>query len=197
MPDAPDAISRWTRALTELRAQRPPRKGADGSSELAEAALTACSDLLRDFAGAELECERLRAELRVETTIWERLFDAMPGACLITDDTGLIQSANHGAAVMLNTSARHLKNRQLLIYSQDRAAFSALLGRLARGGEHVQATLAVRPRDRQATAVDLVAMPLSADRTHGWVWFLSPENGAEEPRAADLVDSETEALASD
>ena len=176
MTNTLDPTFRWERELTNLRSRIGHRRRGSGDAgpDLTDAALTTCDGLLRDLAGAHLECERLRGEVRAETATWEHLFDAMPGGCLITDRGGVIRIANRAAAMILNMSAKHLKDRPLLVFSQDRVAFSSLLQRLARGGEHVRATLVIRPRERKATAVDVIAIPLSPDETSDWVWFISP-----------------------
>ena len=153
--------------------------------------MAACDGLLRDLAGVHVECERLRDQVRAEIATWEHLFDAMPGASLLTDDAGVIRDANRAAAAILNTSAKHLKDRQLLVFSQDRAAFSALLQRLARGGEHVCATMVLRPRERKATAVNVIAVPLSPDHAGGWVWFFSPNTDSQKASRADSVAADT------
>ena len=195
MPDILDPTSRWERELTNLRSRIGQRRRGSGDAgpDLTDAALITCDGLLRDLAGAHLECERLRGEVRAETANWEHLFDAMPGGCLITDRGGVIRIANRAAATILNTSARHLKDRPFLVFSQDRVAFSSLLQRLARGGEHVRATLVLRPRERKATAVDVIAIPLSPDQTGDCVWFISPRTDSQKSDAA----AETAISASD
>ena len=69
--------------------------------DLTKAVLAAADSLLRELAGAQLECERLRASSRAQTAEWERLFDAMPCAWVITDRTGSIRDANGMASVLL------------------------------------------------------------------------------------------------
>ncbi len=181
MADTLDPTPRWTRELTNLRSRIQRRRSSGAASpELIDETLDTCDGLLRDLAGQHLECERLRGAVRAETAIWEQLFDAMPGPCLLTDNAGFIRNANRAASAILNTSAKHLKNRQLIVFSEEREGFRALLRRLARGGEHVRATIAVRPRERKATRVDVIVVPLSGDGTCQWVWFLSPNSGSQQ-----------------
>ena len=54
----------------------------------------------------------------------------MPGACLVTDGLGSILYANRAAGAFLNVSGKHLKDRQLLVFSADRQAFGTLMQRL-------------------------------------------------------------------
>jgi hypothetical protein len=93
MTDIVNPIPHWTRALTQLRirAERLALRSSSagpGNGQVVEEALTACEGLLRDLAGAHLECERLRAEARAEAAAWEHLFEAMPGPCILTDTDG-------------------------------------------------------------------------------------------------------------
>ena len=181
MADTLDPTPRWIRELTNLRSriQRGRSSGAT-RPELIDETLAACDGLLRDLAGEHLECERLRGAVRAEAAMWEHLFEAMPGPCLLTDSAGSIRTANRAAATILNTSAKHLKDRQLIVFSEDREAFTALLRRLARGGEHIRATIAVRPRERKARRVDVIVVPLSGDETGQWAWFLSPNSSSQQ-----------------
>ena len=100
MTNTIDPVPYWTREIEQLRAQVVKnRRRSDPSAlgDVAERALMVCETLLQELAGARLECERLRAEARTETATWERLFDVMPGACLLTDGASAILTANRAA----------------------------------------------------------------------------------------------------
>jgi PAS domain-containing protein len=177
MHDTLDSTPYWTRELTRLRARalkltsrRPAPESPWG--DIVEQALTACGSLLRDLAGAQLECERLRGEVRAEKTAWEHLFDAMPGACVLTDAKGVILSANRAAGLFLNMSNRRLKERQLLLFTEDRDAFSGLLELLIAGSEQARATLTIRPRERRPIETDLFVVPAFPYQPPAWLWFL-------------------------
>jgi PAS domain-containing protein len=176
MSDAIDPIPRWTRELAHLRtrATKRGRGAADaGTTEVTEIALATCDSLLRDLAGAHLECERLRAELRSSSASWERLFDLMPSACVLTDEAGVILNANQAAGVALNISGKHLKDRPLLVFSENRPAFSDLLSRLARGTDYVRTSLTIRPRERKPAPMDVFVLPLDGHRPGLLLWFLT------------------------
>ena len=112
MTDRTNPVQYWTRELGHLRGRVLRFRGRTAEpddGDLTEAALAAADSLLRELAGAQLECERLRAASRAQTAEWERLFDAMPCAWVITDRAGSIRDANGMAGVLLNLSVRHLR----------------------------------------------------------------------------------------
>jgi PAS domain-containing protein len=144
------------------------------ADDITEQALTACDSLLQELAGAADECERLRAAVRTETSTWQHLFDAIPVACLLTDAAGIILEANRAAALFLNVSGRHLRDRPLLVFCDEREAFAVLTERLAASAESNRAVLAMRPRERKPKSTEAIVSPLSKDRLDLWVWFLTP-----------------------
>src|SRR5687768_13518407 len=116
MADVVDTTPHWARELTHLRARARKLRWQTADplvGELTDEALATCDSVLRDLAGAQLECDRLRSRVRMGNADWNRLFDAMPGACLLTDNVGLILNANKAAGVLLNVSPKWLKDRQL------------------------------------------------------------------------------------
>lgn len=170
-----DMIRRWVRELADLRA-RFLRRGskAESPSAVAEDALALCDQLLRELGGSQLESETLRGNVQTETDIWERLFEEMPSACLITDSVGIVRAANRSAGALVNVSPRHLVSRELIVFWPDRDAFRGLLQGLARAGsDPIRATLLLRPKERRAFAVDVIVLPLTAGDFTAWVWFLS------------------------
>jgi PAS domain-containing protein len=177
MTNTIDPVPYWMREIAQIRAQAVKRRrGSDQSpcGDVTEHALAACDGLLHDLAGAGLECERLRGEVRRETAAWERLFDVMPGACLLTDGVGSILNANCAAGKLLNVSARHLKDRQLLLFTADRERFGALMQQLAHGGGEHRTMLTIRPKERKATEMDILVVPLSESQPDLWLWFVNP-----------------------
>ena len=181
-----DQVPYWTRqlALLRARADRRERQGAAPGGEIVGAALDACDSLLRELAGARTERDRLRAEVRTSSDAWEHLFDVTPTACLLTDSGGFIVNANRSAGALLGMSAKRLRDRELVVFSEDRAAFGALLkGIAANSSEELRSTLRFRPRERKPLAVDVVVVALTAPSGH-WLWFLTP---AGKGRADDAV----------
>jgi len=179
-----DPIRRWTRQLAELRAQAVKGPRAEAAAELIANALAACDSLLRDLAGTHLECDRLRAEVRTRAAAWDHLFDVMPAACVLTDNAGAILNANRPAGMLLNLSAKALKGRELMVFSEDRQAFETLLQVLAASGDdELRATVAFRPRDRKPADIDVVIVPVPQEPPGCWLWFLAPTIQAQ--KAAD------------
>ncbi len=192
MTTAMDPVPQWTRQITVFRsqlAQLSKRGGIGRSAELLEGALSACDSLVRDLAGAKLECDRLRAKVRTANDAWDHLFEIIPGACLLTDAGGWILAANRPAGTLLNVSAKHLKGRELRIFAEDRAAFATLLRQLNHSGDwESRATLTLRPRDRKPAPLNLVIRPLAGERDGAWIWFLATSTDpffVRDPRSAE------------
>jgi len=178
MSDMIDPVPSWTRQLAHLRtrALKVGLRRAGGESALAdvlEDALTTWGTLLREFAGAQLESERLRAELRAQTDAWQHLFAVMPGACVLTDVQGVISEANQAAAELFNVSARHLRDRQLFLFTDDRDAFGELLRRLSEQDAPRRVPLRIRPRERRPLQMDVVVAAVSSGHPL-WLWFFAP-----------------------
>jgi PAS domain-containing protein len=169
-------VAHWTRQLALLRSKAAKRSRVAPCNDLTDDALTTCDALLRSLVGALVESDRLRAEVRTSTAEWEYLFDVMPTACLLTDSAGLILNANRAAGLLLNLNAKYLKDRELVLFSDDRHAFSALRQQLALGSsrDQVRRTMRFRPRDRKSAAMEVVVMPALADCSDPWLWFLIP-----------------------
>jgi PAS domain-containing protein len=130
--------------------------------------------LLRDLAGAYLHCERLHTRIHTEAAAWERLFDVMPSACVLTDRCGAILNANHAAGTLLNVAPRHLRDRDLLVFTDSRDLYRSVLERIAGEPEDVRVTFTVRPRERKPVKADVLVVPLSRHQTDLWLWFLGP-----------------------
>jgi PAS domain-containing protein len=136
--------------------------------------MAAADALLRELAGAELERERLRNSSRAQTAEWERTFNAMPCAWVITDRAGAILDANGMASALLNLSVRHLRGRQLLVHTENRRAFTDLLARLNSGAGADDAVLKLRPRDRRPVDMNVTVTPAPPNESGNWLWYFAP-----------------------
>ncbi len=177
MTDTTNAVHRWARELSHLRVRVSRLRGRavePNDGDVTEAALAAADSLLRELAGAQAECERLRASSRVQTVEWERLFDAMPCAWVITDRGGSIRDANGMASALLNLSVRHLRGRQLLVHTENRKVFSDLLARLNSASGSDEAVLKMRPRDRRPVEMNVVVVPAPPNESGDWLWYFTP-----------------------
>ena len=174
-----DAVRRWTRIVSALRARslkvrRPDAPAARSMDDVLSETLEACTGLLQDLAGAHLLSDQLRRELHAEVLNRQHLIEQMPIACVATDEASLIQHANQPAAELFNISAKHLRGRLLLHFSADRAGFGNLLQNLPLAGGRLDASVAVRPRERGPfTLTALIVPETTAERT-SWLWFLKP-----------------------
>jgi PAS domain-containing protein len=133
-----------------------------------------CTSLLQELGGLDLQVQSRRAEAQYERERADYLFERMAAACVSTDDAGRILAANQAAARLLNVSARHLKDRLLLHFAQDRSAFSSVLRLLPGQVDGIEATLTMRPRERAATSMRATVVPDRPDSTARWFWFFAP-----------------------
>lgn len=177
MTDRTNPVRYWTRELGHLRGRVLRFRGRTvepDDNDLTEAALTAADSLLRELASAQFECDQLRAASRAQAAEWERLFEAMPCAWVITDRVGTICDANGMAGVLLNLSVRHLKGRRLLVHTENRQIFNNLLARLNGGVGPDEAVLKMRPRDRRPVEMNVIAVPAPPNESGDWLWYFTP-----------------------
>lgn len=181
MTDPNRVISAWTRRIAALRTQAAKPHAL--TSEVTEAALSMCDELVRELAGAQLTRDHLQAELRLADAAWHELFDIMPSAAVLTDRATAIRKANGAASRLLNVSARHLQGRELLVFAQDRDRFLALRKELDRNGHSpLRTQLILRPRERKPTMTQLEVL-MAPGREEAWLWFLTPASSVD----ADVV----------
>ena len=102
---------------------------------------------------------------------------AAPAPAVITDETGLIVSANAAAGRLLNLSSRGMRERSLLSFFAPGREKMAQHMRRALGGEIVQETATIRPRDRKpfSVRVDISAAPFERGGALEWVFEASSE----------------------
>jgi PAS domain-containing protein len=178
MSDA-GAVRRWTRVVAGLRSRRSKLRGPAlpaGSplDELLGESIETCGGLLQDLAGVQLLADQLRHDLHTESLNRQYLLDQVPVACVTTDDASVIHYANQPAAELLNVSAKHLRGRLLLHFSEDRAGFGDLLQKLPLTGGRLDVSLAVRPRERGPFALTALIVPETTSQRTSWLWFLNP-----------------------
>jgi PAS domain-containing protein len=177
MIESTASTARWSRELAHLRTRALKARSALSETPapgLTEDTLGMCDALLRDLAGAYLHCERLHARIHTEVAAWERLFDVMPSACVLTDRSGAILNANHAAGSLLNIAPRYLRSRDLVVFTDPRDLFRSVLERMACAPEDVRVTFTIRPRERRPVKADVLAVPLSRNQPDLWLWFLGP-----------------------
>jgi len=173
-------IRRWTRDLSQLRTRVVRLKRHPGIPEAPvdaalEEAITLCTQLLQDLAGADMEIHRCLAEVRTERHQADYLFDRMLMPCLYADDDGRITRANRAAALLLNVSARHLVGQPLLHFTLDRDGIMNLMRRMRSERAQLQGELMIRPRERGTVPAAVTVMPRSRENTTEWLWFFAPD----------------------
>ena len=172
-----DACRRWTIAISQLksRAAKMRRNGApQETADLMEQSLTLCDAIVRDLAGAGLQLDENRVKLDSQVALWTHLFDEMPTACVETDASGVILGANPAAAVLFNTSVKHLTARLLMHFAEDRDQFGQLLrGLSVESGRH-RCALIIRPRERAPVHMHATVAGRSPGDVSSWLWFFTP-----------------------
>jgi len=89
--------------------------------------------------------------------------------------------------VFLNVSATHLKGRELLVFSQDRETFRAVLEELDRNrSTELRARLMLRPRERKPRVMQLHVLPLPG-RDNAWLWIVTPATAADATPSLDIA----------
>jgi PAS domain-containing protein len=197
-----DACRRWTIAISQLksRAAKGRRNGfAQDTAELIDQSLSLCDAIVRDLAGAGLQLDDSRVKLDSQITLWTHLFDEMPTACVETDASGVILGANPAAAVLFNTSVKHLSARLLMHFAEDRDQFGQLLRGLSTESVRHRCALIIRPRERAPVHMDATVVVRSPGDGSSWLWFFTPlehhETGTRRhSRASVQASAETVAL---
>jgi PAS domain-containing protein len=175
-----DPARRWTRELAQLRSRAAKLQSNRSAlhpsvaSDTLDEALTLCASLLQELAGAHLMTSRLREDVRRLGEHWDYLFDHMAVGCIATDLQGRVLNANRSAAQLLNVSQRHLKDRILLHFVEDRGELGALLRTMTYDANRHEASLTVRPRERAPFPADAVVIPETPDDLSSWLWFFVP-----------------------
>jgi PAS domain-containing protein len=174
-----DPTRRWTHLVGQLRQRASKLRRGDAAAPslqdvLVDDLIVTCTSLLQELGGFDLQVQSRRAEAQSERDRADYLFEHMPAACVSTDDAGRILAANQAAGRLVNVSARHLKDRLLIHFAQDRSAFSTLVRGLSGHVDGIEATLTMRPRERAAVQIRATVVPEHADSTSRWFWFLAP-----------------------
>jgi PAS domain-containing protein len=171
-----DACRRWTIAISQLksRAAKARRGGPHDTAELVDQSLTLCDAVVRDLAGAGLQLDESRLKLDSQISLWTHLFDEMPTACVETDASGVILGGNPAAAVLFNTSVKHLTARLLMHFAEDRDQFGQLLRGLSADGARHRCALVIRPRERAPVHMEATVVVRCPGDLSSWLWFFTP-----------------------
>jgi PAS domain-containing protein len=172
-----DACRRWIIAISQLksRAAKVRRGGVvQDTPDLVEQSLSLCDAIVRDLAGAGLQLDETRTRLETQVALWTHLFDEMPTACVETDASGVILGSNPAAAVLFNTSVKHLTARLLMHFAEDRDQFGQLLRGLSAESVRHRCALIIRPRERAPVHMGATVVVRSPGDVSSWLWFFTP-----------------------
>ena len=172
-----DACRRWTIAISQLksRAGKARRAGVTHeAADLVDQSLSLCDAIVRDLAGAGLQLDETRGKLDAQVGLWTHLFEEMPTACVETDASGVILGANPAAAVLFNTSVKHLAARLLMHFAEDRDQFGQLLRGLSADSTRHRCALIIRPRERAPVHMEATIAVRSPGDVSSWLWFFRP-----------------------
>jgi PAS domain-containing protein len=177
-------VRRWRQQVVGLRGRslRPRAEESESAAAIARDCLSACDGMLEELAASEEECQHLRRIASSERERWERLFEALPVACVLTDAAGVILGANRAAALLLNVASSRLRGQLLLYFAIDRAQLiDAFAGR---GGEPgpTRLHLRLRPREKAMIEVEALVTDNPEASTEGQLWFLMPSPNARQIR---------------
>jgi hypothetical protein len=175
-----DAVRRWGPVVERLKARlgRRVTSMAPNVEQAVSETLTTCESLLRDLAASQVENTNLSSQLKDVTSEWVYLFEQMPVACIVTHADATVIQGNRSAAELLNMSPRHLENRLLTHFIEDRQAFSQALQQLSAETADVRGSFSMRPRERAPLMIDAIAVPRTPNDATVWLWFLIPQCAA-------------------
>lgn len=107
----------------------------------------------------------------------DEFVQALPLACVWTDQDGTIVEANETAAALLNVARPRLPGKPLMLFLGDRQSFFDALRALSEpDGGAVQLAMQVRPRERRPRPARLTALVMKEDQR--WCWFIRPADDA-------------------
>jgi PAS domain S-box-containing protein len=176
-------MRRWSHELDLLR-RRVRRVGAldemSSLNDILTECMTTCDALLQEIAAGDGECHRLRGIVLQEQQSWQRFFDVMPVACILSDSQGVILSANRAAALFLNVSAMRLQGRTLTHFVIDRQRLADLLEGRTPHASVIRASFRIRPREKAITEIEATIVPDAGLNQSAWIWFLLPTKNARE-----------------
>lgn len=144
------------------------------TADLVEQSLSLCDAIVRDLAGAGLHLEENRVKLDSQVALWTHLFEELPTACVETDASGVILGANPAAALLFNTSVKHLAARLLMHFAEDRDRFGQLLRALSTDCLRHRCAFIIRPRERAPVHMEATVVVRSPGDMSSWLWFFTP-----------------------
>jgi PAS domain-containing protein len=175
--------------LAELEEKRE-RVGGDGSrvSGAAVRELQGAIEMLRVAVDQlnELSDGLATARTAAQTSgvRYDELWNALPTACVCTDEAGTVLEANEAAGDLFNISSRHLKGKPLLLFIADRDGFARQLKTSQPDLGPALGDITIRPRDRKPRRIAVQVQHLAS---HGCrCWFFIDALPVSPPRDSSL-----------
>ena len=168
--------------LIRRRVGRVGRREGDAmASRMLAECLSKCEILLEELVRGEEESDRLRRLATAERENWQRLFDVMPLACVLTDAQGIVRGVNRAGALLLNISASRLQGQMFLHFVIDRQRLFDALDEHGDGTSLMRVQVRVRPREKALIEVE-VGVIADAGNTGDRLWFLMPTTVTQYPQ---------------
>jgi nitrogen fixation/metabolism regulation signal transduction histidine kinase len=171
---------RTTTALVRLSdLQRRAERVAQGQATLIRPALRELSAALEELqvANEHLQAQvdelvNAKSQLESNRRLLVDLQDALPLACLWTDEQGVVLAANTRASSLFNVARERLVGKPLLLFVSDRQAlFDALATLRDPTATTLDLKLTIRPRERHARQAGIAVRRVPTDSR--LCWFLS------------------------
>jgi PAS domain-containing protein len=158
----------------QRRADHAPEKASPVIKPALRELTTALEELQVANEHLQSQVDELGALRRSAVSAQRRLdefADAVPVACVWTNDAGLIADGNLAACELLNISKPRLAGKPLMLFVTDRDRLFGALSRLADGSaQTVEAEMVIRPRERRPRKLHVSGNRLEHDLR--CVWFL-------------------------
>jgi PAS domain-containing protein len=125
--------------------------------------------------------ELTRARARADGVLrrFDEFANALPVACVWTDQRGVILEANEAAADLLNVARQRLPGKLLTLFFEDRQRFFDALGTLTAIGRVDELEMPVRPRERRARRTHVFVRRLEEDGRCCWFLLATADVPAE------------------
>ena len=170
-----DACRRWTIPISQLRsrAAKARRGGTPDRVELVEQSLSLCDGIVAIWRAPACNSMRPGEARRPDRVLDPSLRGNAGRLCrdrCQRDD----RRANPAAAVLFNTSVKHLTARLPMHFAEDRDQFGQLLRGLSTESVRHRCALIIRPRERAPVQMEATVLVRSPGDVSSWLWFFTP-----------------------
>jgi PAS domain-containing protein len=167
----------------ERRLEQLERRGESIAGSEARVVKTVLAELKTSIDALRVASEQLhsladelalaRQEGRAMAAEYAEFRELLPVPCIVTDESGLVESANAVASELLNVSQRHLMGKPLALFVTDRAKFFQIVADVRAAGGPARAELTIRPRERKPRSFAVQVTRLTG--CSRWCWFFQAD----------------------